>query len=66
VSFKPNDEASSHRDDVKRLRKVISNPELNENKIIHPSKLALAVTDSVNSAFNTLGYDFGVPPVIVG
>ena len=66
VSFKPNNVASNHRDDVDRLRTIILNPERYKANIVHSSNLALNSTDSIESAFNILGYDFGVPPIIIG
>jgi hypothetical protein len=66
VSFKPAGKISNHSDDAERLRSVIADPDKYRSNIVQPSKLAVSSTDTIKSAFDTLGYDIGVPPVIVG
>jgi hypothetical protein len=64
VSFKQRGVRSCHTDDVMCLRDVVWQPQRFPGAIMPPSRLALASSDVVSSAFAVAGLDFGVPPVI--
>lgn len=66
VSFKPSGVTSNHSEDLRRLRQVIEQPQMHASKIVPCSALKNLKSDSIESAFKVMGYDLGIPPVIIG
>jgi hypothetical protein len=64
ASFKPKEAASSHVQDVRRLRDVIWNPEDHPGAVVPLHELLLDPEDVLFCAFKVAGMDFGVPPVV--
>jgi len=64
VSFKAKDVASSHAEDVKKLRAAVYNEASSVHGVFGSSDLRMSPTDQIRSAFAVAGMDFGVPPVV--
>ena len=64
VSFKEKGAASCHTDDVMCLRDVVWHPDRHPGAITPPERIGLREADRVTSAFDVLGLDVGIPPVI--
>ena len=62
LSFKKGQ--TRHGDDVKALRRIAWNHDVQGGRIVEPSELMASPCDRVTSAFAVSGMDFGVPPVI--
>ena len=66
ASFKPKGVASSHVQDVLRLREVVWHPVEHPGAIVAPHQLSLDPDDQLFCAFKVAGMDFGVAPVVRG
>ena len=66
VSFKGSSSKSDHSKDVRALIDVVKSPMKRAREVIDPANLAVKDGDIVKSAFDLMGLDIGVPPVIVG
>ena len=63
ASFKNKDAESSHASDVKKLREVVWNR--NMQSIIAPDDLKRDATDRLESTYRFANMDFKIPPVVV-
>lgn len=64
ASFKQKGVASSHAEDVARLRDVAWR-ESSRGRIVECEGLRMCSGDTLRSAFEVTGMDFGIPPVVV-
>ena len=64
VSFKDKALKSDHASDVKALRDIAWHPDKHRQAILPPDQLARP-TDTISSAFEVIGLDYGIPPVLV-
>lgn len=64
ASFKERGAPSSHAGDVVALRSVAWDVEPIQGRIIPPTDLARDDSDTIRSAFEVSGMDFGIPPVV--
>ncbi len=65
VSFKEKEKRSDHSKDVLLLREVVEDPNYFSDSIIKPEVLRKDPSDTLESAFQVAGMDFGIPPVII-
>ena len=63
VSFKSQDDKSSHTSDVLALKNAVWNPR--KRQVVNPNELTINDGDRVESAFAFAGMNFGVPLVII-
>jgi hypothetical protein len=64
VSFKEKGVASSHAEDVIKLRAAVYAELDSAHRIFGPADLAMSPGDRIESAFTFAGMEFGIPPVI--
>ena len=64
VSFKDKARKSDHASDVDALRDIVWYPDKHREKILPPDQLARP-TGTISSAFEVMGLDYGIPPVLV-
>lgn len=64
VSFKPAGKHSDHKADVLALRRAVWEPDAGLADFIPAEELKASPGDSLHSAFDVLGLDMGLPPVV--
>lgn len=64
VSFKSKEVASSHTQDVLNMRAVAWGEDSHKGHVISPDELKGPDAQTIQSAFDVFGWNFGVPPVI--
>jgi len=64
VSFKPKGQVSSHSEDIRALRAVVSDADRDAKVVVTAAQLATTPSDRLVSAFAVAGMDFGIPPVV--
>lgn len=64
VLFKDKALKSHHASDIEALRDVAWNPDKHRQAIFPADQLAASPTDTISSAFEVMGLDYGIPPVL--